>query len=246
MEPMIECCCGIDVHQKQIVCCILSGPLDTNRPKKFFQIFGTRTADLRAALEWIESFQVTDVFMESTGQYWIPVFNIFSQGNFNQILANPQRIKGIPNRKTDMRDAEWIAQLGRCGLIPNSYIPNEDVLQLRYLTRRKLAYSHKRAQVKNEVHNILQRANIKLTSYLSDIFSKTGQALLTLFINGEVIQLDNVISCIHGKVKARPEELLLAMEGKLTKTDRYLLSNSLEEYRLYTKKITEMEQYIQQ
>ncbi|MBR7927231.1 IS110 family transposase [Aerococcaceae bacterium zg-ZUI334] len=144
-----------------------------------------------------------------------------------------------------MRDAEWIAQLGRCGLIPNSYIPNEDVLQLRYLTRRKLAYSHKRDQVKTEVHNILQRANIKLTSYLSNIFSKTGQALQTLFINGEVIQLDNVISCIHGKVNARPEELLLAMEGKLTKTARYLLSNSLEEYCLYTKKITEMKQYIQ-
>ncbi|MBR7927232.1 transposase [Aerococcaceae bacterium zg-ZUI334] len=100
MEPIIERCCGIEVHQKQFVCCILSGPLDTNRPKKFFQNFSTRTADLKAALEWIESHQVTDVFMESTGQYWIPVFNIFSQGNFNQILANPQRIKGIPNRKT--------------------------------------------------------------------------------------------------------------------------------------------------
>lgn len=245
MEPMIERCCGIDVHQKQIVCCILSGPLDSNRPKKFFKSFGTRTADLRMALEWIESHQVTDVFMESTGQYWIPVFNIFAEGSFNQILANPQRIKGIPNRKTDIKDAEWIAQLGRSGLIPNSYIPSEEVLQLRYLTRRKLAYSQKRTQVKNEVHNILQRANIKLTSYLSDIFSKTGQALLRLFINGEVISLEAVTECMHGKVKAQPSDLLLAMDGKISKVDRYLLGNSLEEYRLYTRKMEEIEHYIQ-
>ena len=96
------------------------------------------------ALEWIESYRVTDVFMESTGQYWIPIFNIFVEGTFNQILANPQRIKGILNRKADIKDAEWIAQLGRSGLIPNLYIPSEEVLQLRYLTRRKLAYSQKR------------------------------------------------------------------------------------------------------
>lgn len=84
MEVMVETCCGIDVHQKSIVCCILDGPLDTSRPKKYSQSFGTSTPQLREALEWLESHHVTDVFMESTGQYWIPVYNIFSEGSFHQ------------------------------------------------------------------------------------------------------------------------------------------------------------------
>ena len=170
MEVMIETCCGIDVHQKTIVCCILDGPLDTNKPKKSYKIFGTRTSELRKALEWLEENEVTDIFMESTGQYWVPVFNIFSEGNFNMILANPEHIKNVPGRKTDMKDAEWIAQLGRVGLIQNSYIPAPEVMELRLMTRRRQSYTQKRTQSKNELHNILQRSNIKLTGYLSNIF----------------------------------------------------------------------------
>ena len=102
------------------------------------------------------------------------------------VLANPQHIKNAPGRKIDMKDTEWIAQLGRCGLIEPSYIPSPEVVQLRSLTRRMRSYKQRQTQVKNEIHNLLQRANIrKLTSYLSDIFSKTGQALLKLLINGE-------------------------------------------------------------
>lgn len=134
---------------------------------------------------------VTHVFFESTGQYWVPLFNIFSDSELNLILANPQHIKNVPGRKTDMKDAEWIAQLGRCGLIEPSYIPSPEVMQLRLLTRRLRSYKQRQTQIKNEIHNLLQRANIKLTSYLSDIFSKTGQSLLTLFINGELIDYDN-------------------------------------------------------
>ena len=93
----------------------------------------------------------------------------------------------------------------------------------------------RQTQIKNEIHNLLQRANIKLTSYLSDIFSKTGQSLLTLFINGELIDYDNVTACIHKHVKASPEELMEAMNGKLSLEDRFLLEQSLEEYQLYQK-----------
>ena len=97
------------------------------------------------------------------------------------------------------------------------------------------SYKQRQTQIKNEIHNLLQRANIKLTSYLSDIFSKTGQSLLTLFINGELIDYDNVTACIHKHVKASPEELMEAMNGKLSLEDRFLLAQSLEEYQLYQK-----------
>ena len=235
MEVMIETCCGIDVHQKSIVCCFLDGPLESNKPKKIQKKFGTTTIALQNALDWLLENHVTHVFFESTGQYWVPLFNIFSDSKLNLILANPQHIKNVPGRKTDMKDAEWIAQLGRCGLIEPSYIPSPEVMQLRLLTRRLRSYKQRQTQIKNEIHNLLQRANIKLTSYLSDIFSKTGQSLLTLFINGELIDYDNVTACIHKHVKASPEELMEAMNGKLSLEDRFLLEQSLEEYQLYQK-----------
>ncbi|EGE53355.1 IS110 family transposase [Streptococcus parauberis] len=129
MEVMIETCCGIVVHQKSIVCCILDGPLDTNKPKKVQKKFGTTTLSLRKAMAWLEENHVSHVFFESTGQYWLPLFNIFSDSNMlTLVLANPQHIKNVPGRKTDMKDAEWIAQLGRCGLIAPSYIPSLSII----------------------------------------------------------------------------------------------------------------------
>lgn len=249
MEVMIETCCGIDVHQKSIVCCILDGPLTTSKPRKIQKQFGTTTVALQKALAWLEENHVTHVFFESTGQYWIPLFNIFADSDLTLVLANPQHIKNVPGRKTDVKDAEWMAQLGRCGLIASSYIPSPEVMQLRLLTRRKSSYKQRQTQVKNEIHNILQRANIKLTSYLSDIFSKTGQALLSLFIYGEVIDYDSVKSCMQKRVKASPDELVEAMNGKLSLEDRFLLNQSLEEYRMYQKLIEtliqEIKDYIQ-
>ena len=159
----------------------------------------------------------------------MPLFNIFSDSDLVLVLANPQHTKNVPGRKTDMKDTKWIAQLGRCGLIEPSYIPSPEVMQLRLLTRRLRSYKQRQTQVKNEIHNLLQRANIKLMSYLSDVFSKTGQALLTLFVNGEAIDSESVASCIHRRIKASPEELGEAMNGKLSLEDRFLISQSLEE-----------------
>ncbi len=134
MGTMVETCCGIDVHQKFIVCSILDGPLDTNRPKKYQKSFGTTTRSLQAVLDWMLDHEVTHVFLESTGKYWIPVFNIFSESTLEFTLAHPQRFKNVPGRKTDMKDAEWLAQLERCGLIESSYLPASEVKELRLLT----------------------------------------------------------------------------------------------------------------
>ena len=179
------------------------------------------------------------------GSYWLPLFNIFSESDLVLVLANPQHIKNVPGRKTDMKDAEWIAQLGRCELIEPSYIPSSEVMQLHLLTRRMRSYKQRQTQVKNEIHNLLQQANIKLTSYLSYIFSKTGQALLKLFIDGETINVESVIPCIQKRVKASPEELVEAMEGKLSLEDRFLLDQSLEECQMYQELIEKLTDEIQ-
>lgn len=245
MEVMIETWCGIDIHQKSIVWWILAGPLDSNKSKKIQKKFGTTTVALHNALDWVVENHVTHVFFESTWQYWLPLFNIFSDSDLVLVLANPQHIKNVPGRNTDMKDAEWIAQLGRCGLIEPSYIPAPEVVQLRLLTRKLRSYKQRQTQVKNEIHNLLQRANIKLTSYLSDIFSKTGQALLKLFIDGETINVASVIPCIQKRVKASPEELVEAMEGKLSLEDRFLLDQSLEECQMYQELIEKLTDEIQ-
>jgi hypothetical protein len=144
-----------------------------------------------------------------------------------------------------VKDAEWIDQLGRCGLIELSYIPSSEVMQLRFLTRRLRSYKQRQTQVKNEIHNLLQRVNIKLTSYLSDIFSKTGQALLKLSIDGETVDVESVTPCIHKRVKASPEELVEAMKGKLSLEERFLLEQSLEESRMYQELIENLADKIQ-
>lgn len=244
MEAMVETCCGIDVHQKSIVCCILDGPLDTNKPKKFQKSFGTTTRSLQGALDWMLDHGVTHVFLESTGQYWIPVFNIFSESSLEFALAHPQRVKNVPGRKTDMKDAEWLAQLGRCGLIESSYLPTPEVMELRLLTRRYRSYKESLTQIKNEIHNLLQRSNIKLTSFLSDIFSKTGQALLELFINGEVIDEESVRACMHGRIKAQAIDLVEAMNGKLSSEDCFLMSQSLIQYRMIQSLIEDLDKHI--
>lgn len=148
MEVMIETCCGIDVHQKSIVCFILVGTLDANKTKKLQKKFETTTITLQNALTWIEENHVTLVFFESTGQYWVPLFNFFSDSDLTLVLANSQHIKNVPGRKTDIKDAEWMAQLGRCGLIAPFYIPSQEVMQLRLLTRRLWSYKQRQTQVK--------------------------------------------------------------------------------------------------
>ena len=144
-----------------------------------------------------------------------------------------------------MKDAEWIARLGRFGLIEPSYIPTPEVVQIRLLTRRMRSYKQRQTQVKNEIHNLLQQANIKLTSYLSDIFSKTGQALLKFYINGETINVESVIPCIQKRVKTSPEELVEAMKEKLSVEDRFLLDQSLEECQMYQELIEKLTNEIQ-
>lgn len=213
MEVMVERCCGLDVHQKTVVACTLVGNLSTNKPKKKFKTFGTRTFELNILALWLKEQRITTIIMESTGQYWRPIWAILEQNDFNLVLANPQRIKGIAGKKTDQKDAEWIAELGRMGLVAPSYVPSIEIQELRGLTRTRSSLKNQRTQHKNRIHNVLQQANIKLTSFLSDIYGKTGRALIELLIMGEKITEERISPIIHGRIKASTEDLVEAMNG---------------------------------
>src|SRR5690625_5122209 len=133
MEAMIERCAGLDVHQKTVGACVLYGSLD-KRPKKEIKTFPTNTSGLLKLSDWLTSMQVTDAVMESTGVYWKPIWNILEE-NFQLILANAKHVKNVPGRKTDVKDAEWLAKLLRSGLIEGNFVPPEEIRDLRDLTR---------------------------------------------------------------------------------------------------------------
>ncbi|MCY9140823.1 IS110 family transposase, partial [Peribacillus frigoritolerans] len=162
MEAMIERCAGLDVHQETVVACVLFGPLD-KKPKTSIETFSTTTTGLLALSDWLATLQVSDVVMESTGVYWKPIWNIL-EGSFHLVLANARHVKNVPGRKTDVKDAEWLAKLLRCGLIESNFVPPEDIRDLRDLTRYRKKLIHHRTSEQNRIHKILQDANIKLTS----------------------------------------------------------------------------------
>lgn len=229
MEVKAERVCGIDVHQKELVVTILIGSLTVVKPKTETRRYGTRTCELKALAKWLCDNEIQITAMESTGQYWRPVYNILSSYGLKIILANPQRIKGIPGNKTDKKDSKWIGELARMGLIAPSYIPSQEIQDLRTLTRSRTSQIQKLTKCKNQIHNILQSSNIKLTGYLTDIFGISGRKLLQLFIDGVTITKATVERIISKRVKASAKDISEAMDGRMTKIQRELLKLELEE-----------------
>jgi len=221
MEAMIERCAGLDVHQKTVVACVLYGPLD-KRPKKSIETFSTTTNGLLELNDWLESMEVTEAVMESTGVYWKPVWNILEE-HFRLVLANARHVKNVPGRKTDVKDAEWLAKLLRSGLIEGSFVPPEDIRDLRDLTRYRKKLVNNRTAEQNRIHKILQDANIKLTSVLSDIFGKTGRKILEAIIEGEKIDEEKLRNMVHKRVKASLTDIANSINGRFRRHHRDML-----------------------
>ena len=168
METVYERCCGIDVHKKIIVACLRVGRKCETKE------FGTSTQDLRALADWLISNHCQIAAMESTGSYWKPVYNVLEVLGQEVIVVNAHHIKNVPGRKTDVKDAEWIAQLLQCGLLKASYIPNRDQRELREIARYRKSLVEERARELNRLEKTLQGANIKLSSVVSDINGKSS------------------------------------------------------------------------
>jgi transposase len=238
--------CGIDVHQKSVSVCLLIGDLDTNKPKKIQKSFRTTVAGLKLLATFLDDHEIELTVMESTGQYWRPVWTVLAQESETTLrLVNPQRIKNMPGRKTDIKDAEWLAELSRVGMIKPSYIPEIHTIELRETTRLKKRITQQQTVVKNQIQNILERSNIKLKSFVSDAFGVTCMKLIQLLIDGEVITIDGIKQIIGRRLKATPEEIFEAMEGTLSKNDRILICTQMELYRVFQHTIAELDVQIE-
>ena len=184
MKVVAKSVAGIDVHQEQITVTILIGEANETEPRPISRRFGTITAQLRECGEWLKSHKVAQVLMESTGQYWRPVWQVLETFGFKMILCNPRFVKNMPGKKTDQKDSEWLSELARYGLVSASFVPPKAIQELRESTRLRKKIIESTTRIKNEIHNILQRSNIKLTTYITDIYSGSGLKIINLLLNG--------------------------------------------------------------
>jgi transposase len=227
IEAILERCAGLDVHQETIVVCFLSGPLNCT-PCSELKTFGTTTDELLAMGHWLTDSGCTHIAMESTGVYWKPVWNILEAFDLDLTLANAHHVKNLPGRKTDMKDAQWIAKLLRCGLINKSFVPPTDIRELRDLTRYRKKIVEATTSEKNRIHKILQDANVKLTTHMSDVFCVSGRMLLQKIVNGEVITMEFLQTHMLGSLRHKSPKLLQSLNGRLRKHHRDMLRFSWE------------------
>ncbi|QJD86654.1 IS110 family transposase [Cohnella herbarum] len=243
MDALRITCAGLDVHQKTVVACILTGPIE-GKPKTLIQTFGTTTKELLQLQDWLAENNCTEAAMESTGVLWKPVWNVL-ESTCKLVLANPQHIKNLPGRKTDVKDAQWIAQLHRCGLIEPSMVATREIRELRDKTRYRRKLVQQSTSEKNRVHKILQDANIKLTTYMSDLFGVSGRALLEKLIDGEVLEEDTVRDLVKNQLKKKVNLLMDALNGKLLYHHREMIKYHMEHLKFLEDQIGRLEENIQ-
>lgn len=242
MEVLLERCAGMDVHQETIVVCVMTTDT-TGEIHSEVRTFGTMTKHLFELLKFLESQGVTHVAMESTGIYWKPVYNIL-EGYFTVVLANAQRIKNVPGRKTDVCDAEWIAKLLRVGLIEPSFVPSEDLRELRDLCRlRKKRISSLTAE-KNRIQKFLEACNVKLSTVISDVFGVSGRNLLQHLIRQGYVDAEGVDACVKGSIKNKKAQVADSLFGTMTPHQISLIKDCWEHIEYLEKSITRLEDEI--
>lgn len=196
-------CCGLDVHKKTVTACLIA---QTPAGERIEQCeFATFTDDLRALRKWLLDNECPVVAIESTGVYWRPVFNVL-EGSVQVILVNARHTKHMPGRKTDMSDSKWLAGLLRHGLVRGSFIPEEAIREWRDWTRQRKTLVDTVGDYKRRVHKMLEMANIKIGSVLSDVFGVTGRNLIHLLMNGGPITLTDVQECLRGSLARKDRE----------------------------------------
>ena len=244
MEAIYQCVTGLDVHQKVVVACrrrlIGQGQVESEVEK-----FGTSTRELRRLAAWLTEWGVRQVAMESTGVLWQPVWNVLSD-QFELMLVNAQHLKKVPGRKTDVTDAEWIAQCLQCGLLRGSFVPSEQIRQWRDLTRQRTKLLDQRTSVINRVHKTLEACNIKLSAVASDVMGVSGRAMLQALSEGEQ-DAEKLARLARGTLKSKYEELVESLEGRVSEHHQWVLRHLLkqisfldEELLAYDRRIEEL------
>lgn len=215
---------GLDVHKKSVVvCCMTPGPQGEKLVEH--RTFGTMTADLLAVSDWLLSKQITHVAVESTGEFWKPIYNLL-EGHFEILVVNAQHVKNVPGRKTDVKDAEWLADRLRHGLLRGSFIPPQPQRDLRDLTRQRMNLVQDRGTVVNRLHKVLEWANIKLTSVATDVTGVSARAMLEALLQGEV-DAQSLAELARGRMRSKLPELERALSGRVREHHRFIIANHL-------------------
>jgi transposase len=225
MQTLVERGCGLDVHQATVVACLLI-VLKNGTVQKRIRTFDTTTRELMSLREWLLSEGCTHVAMESTGVYWQPVYAIL-EGAFQLVVANAQQIKKVPGRKTDVKDAEWIAELLCHGLLRPSFVPPRPIRELRDLTRYRRKLVEAQAAERNRLLKLLESANVKLASVATDVFGTSGRLMLRALIEGKATPQE-MAELSKRKLRSKIPQLELALEGKLEEHHRFLLKLQLD------------------
>ena len=224
MQIVLTYCAGIDVHKKTVVvCCRIVQPDGSS--VRSTRTFSTMTSGLLALVDWLLSLGITHVAMESTGEFWKPVYNLL-EGSFTVWVVNAQHIKQVPGRKTDVKDAEWIAELQSHGLLRPSFVPDAPQRALRDLTRQRTHLVQERARVVNQLHKVLEWANLKLTSVLSDITGVSARAMLEALLGGQS-DVTLLADLAQGRLRAKRAELEQALRGALQPHHAFMIAQHL-------------------
>ena len=243
MDAIIERCCGIDVHKKSLTACLLVGSLE-GKTEITIKTFSTMTNSLLKLKDWLEKEGCTHVAIESTGVYWKPVFNIL-EDSMEVVLANAREIKNVPGRKTDVKDCQWIADLLRHGLIKSSFIPPQEIRELRDLTRYRRKLIQDLSAEKNRVQKVLEDANIKLSSVATDIFGVSGRMMIDALLNEETSP-EQLAEVAKGRLRNRIPELVEALTGNVREHHRFMIERSLQHIAFLTESIAELDLHIDQ
>jgi len=224
MDVVYQRCCGLDIHKKTVVACLLI-PGPDGQPAKAVRTFSTVTEELLALAQWLEAAGCTHVAMESTGVYWKPVWNLL-EDQFALLLVNARHVKAVPGRKTDVKDAEWLADLLRHGLLRGSFIPDRGQRELQELTRYRTSLVQERTAEVNRLQKTLEGANIKLGDVATDILGVSGRRILRALIDGAT-DAAVIAELAQGKLREKRPALARAVRGQIGPHQRFLLAQQL-------------------
>jgi transposase len=224
MEILYTNCAGLDVHKKTVKVCVMTH-VSNGQLQKEFRTYFTTTEELLKLSDWLKEQGCTHIAFEATGVYWKPVFNLL-EGNFTVLVVNAQHIKAVPGRKTDVKDAEWIADLLAHGLLKASFIPSGPQRELRDLTRYRVRLTEEKAREVNRVQKTLEDTNLKLGDVVSDIMGKASRLILQAIVDGES-DPGRLAALAVGRVQASQEQLEAALRGHVTDHHRFLLAEHL-------------------
>ena len=240
MEVVYRCCCGIDVHKKVIVACLVNGGEQELRE------FGTTTSEIKTLANWLTESGCEMIAMESTGVFWKPLYNLFELMDLDAMIVNAAHMKALPGRKTDVKDAEWIADLLRHGLLKASYIPNREQRELREITRYRKSLTEERCREVNRLQKILEGANIKLDSVVKDITGKSARKLLQRIIDDDIPDSDEVPKLVHGRIRPKLDQIVASIEGITTPLQRKLLAQIIDHIDDLNRRIGELDKLVQE